>query len=93
MRVPVEYTPPAGSVLMFATAWCGYCRNLKAQLDRAGVPYTELDIEEIEGSAELVAEINGGNQTVPTVVFPDGTTATNPSLATVISRLTAGVAP
>ena len=31
--------------------------------------------------------VNGGNQTVPTVVFPDGTAATNPSLAEVKTRL------
>ena len=72
---------------MFSTTWCGYCKNLKSQLDRAGVPFTEVNIEEIEGTAELVAAVNGGNQTVPTVVFPDGTTATNPSLSTVQQRL------
>ena len=82
-----EFTPPAGAVLMFSTTWCGYCKNLKSQLDGAGVPYTEVNIEEVEGTAELVAEVNGGNQTVPTLVFPDGSTATNPSLATVKARL------
>jgi mycoredoxin len=79
--------PAAGSVVMFSTTWCGYCKNLKSQLDRAGVPYTEVNIEEVEGTAELVAAVNGGNQTVPTVVFPDGTTATNPSLSAVRQRL------
>jgi mycoredoxin len=87
MQTPAEYIPPAGSVLMFSTTWCGYCRNLKGQLDRAGVPYTEVNIEEVDGTAELVAEVNGGNQTVPTLIFPDGSTATNPSLATVQARL------
>jgi mycoredoxin len=82
-----QYTPEAGSVVMFSTTWCGYCKNLKAQLDRAGVPYTEVNIEEVEGTAELVAQVNGGNQTVPTLVFPDGSTATNPSLADVQARL------
>jgi mycoredoxin len=90
MPTRAEYIPPAGSVLMFSTSWCGYCRNLKGQLDRAGVPYTEVNIEEVDGTAELVAEVNGGNQTVPTVLFPDGSTATNPSLATIQARL-AGV--
>jgi mycoredoxin len=37
----------------------------------------------------LVAAINGGNQTVPTVLFPDGSSATNPSLAEVTARLAA----
>jgi mycoredoxin len=82
--------PDAGSVLMFSTRWCGYCTRLKSQLTQAGLPFTEIDIEVTEGSAELVAELNGGNQTVPTLVFPDGSTATNPSLATVQSRLGGG---
>ncbi len=81
------FTPDAGTVTMFTTSWCGYCRNLKKQMDRAGVTYTEINIEEVEGTAELVASVNNGNQTVPTLLFPDGSTATNPSLAEVQSRL------
>jgi len=30
---------------------------------------------------------NGGNQTVPTVVFPDGSALTNPSLGQIKARL------
>jgi mycoredoxin len=85
--VASAYVPAAGSVLMFTTAWCGYCKNLKNQMTRAGVAFTEVDIEQVEGTAEIVAEVNGGNQTVPTLVFPDGSTATNPSLATVQAKL------
>ncbi|HEV7949817.1 MAG TPA: mycoredoxin [Glaciihabitans sp.] len=81
------FTPPAGSVTMFTTSWCGYCKNLKRQMDKAGVSYTEVNIEEVAGTAELVASVNGGNQTVPTLLFADGTSATNPSLAEVQSRL------
>jgi mycoredoxin len=87
ISVPPAYTPEPGSVVMFSTTWCGYCKNLKSQLDRAGVPFTEVNIEAVEGTAELVAAVNGGNQTVPTLVFPDGSTATNPSLAVVRARL------
>ncbi|MBC7724285.1 MAG: mycoredoxin [Burkholderiaceae bacterium] len=72
---------------MFSTPWCGYCARLKSQLSKAGIAYREIDIEAVEGTAELVAEINGGNQTVPTVLFPDGSSATNPSLADVTARL------
>ena len=87
MSAPAQFVPAAGSVLMFSTTWCGYCKNLMSQLDRAGVAYTEVNIEEVEGTAEIVAGVNGGNQTVPTLVFPDGSTATNPSLADVQARL------
>ena len=79
--------PATGTITMFSTTWCGYCKSLKSQLDRAGVPYTEVNIEEVEGTADLVASVNGGNQTVPTLVFPDGSTATNPSLADVRARI------
>ncbi|MDQ1576602.1 MAG: mycoredoxin [Microbacteriaceae bacterium] len=89
MPTPAEFIPPAGSVLMFTTDWCGYCKRLKSQMDSAGVAYTEVNIEQVEGTAELVAQVNGGNQTVPTLVFPDGSTATNPSLADVQARLAA----
>jgi mycoredoxin len=81
------FTPDAGSVTMFTTSWCGYCRNLKNQMNKAGVKYTEVNIEEVDGTAEIVASVNGGNQTVPTLIFPDGSTATNPSLAEVQARL------
>ncbi len=79
--------PPAGSVVMFTTTWCGYCRRLKAQMDRAGIAYAEVDIEHDPASAEFVMTANDGNQTVPTLLFPDGTTATNPSLIEVRRRL------
>lgn len=72
---------------IFSTPWCGYCVRLKRQLDDAGVPYVAVDISVDEASAELVMAVNGGNQTVPTVLFPDGGALTNPTLADVIDRL------
>jgi mycoredoxin len=81
------FTPAAGTITMFSTSWCGYCARLKSQLDKQGIGYTEVNIEEVEGTAELVASVNGGNQTVPTVVFPDGSTATNPSAREVAERV------
>ena len=33
--------------------------------------------------------VNGGNQTVPTLVFADGTALTNPSVAQVKAKLAA----
>ncbi|WP_104164550.1 mycoredoxin [Arthrobacter sp. SX1312] len=85
----MDYTPEAGSITMFSTTWCGYCRRLKSQLAAQGIGYTEINIEEVEGTADLVASLNGGNQTVPTVIFPDGSTATNPSVAEVRARISA----
>ncbi|MET1052658.1 MAG: mycoredoxin [Mycetocola sp.] len=83
----MNFVPAAGTITMFSTTWCGYCSRLKSQLDKAGIGYTEVNIEEVPGTAEYVASVNGGNQTVPTVVYPDGTTATNPSLLAVKAAL------
>jgi mycoredoxin len=78
-----------GSVIMYSTTWCGYCRRLKSQMEREGIAYTEVDIELDPDAAALVMKVNGGNMTVPTVVFPDGTAATNPSIREVRSRVAA----
>ena len=72
---------------MFTTDWCGYCKRLKKQLDTAGIGYTEVNIERVEGTPELVMSLNNGNQTVPTILYPDGSAATNPSLAQVQAKL------
>lgn len=79
--------PAPGTVTMYSTTWCGYCKRLKTAMDREGIAYSEVNIEEVPDAADYVMSVNGGNQTVPTVVFPDGTAATNPSLAEVKQRL------
>ena len=75
------------SVTMYSTPWCGYCRTLKSAMDREGIPYTEIDIEQDLAAAEFVMRVNDGNQTVPTLRFADGSALTNPSLAQVKRRL------
>ena len=79
----------SGQLIMYTTPWCGFCRNLKKQLARDGIEMAEVDIEQDPAAAEFVMSVNGGNQTVPTIVFPDGTTAVNPSAAQVRARLAA----
>lgn len=72
---------------MYTTSWCGFCRRLKLQLDEAGIAYREVDIEHEPDAAAFVEQANGGNRTVPTVVFADESTATNPSFSEVRQRL------
>ena len=82
-------TPAPGSVTMFSTSWCGYCNRLKAQMGREGIAFTEVNIEEVPEAVKFVMDANGGNQTVPTLLFPDGSSATNPSINEVKKRLAA----
>ena len=74
-------------VTMYSTTWCGYCRRLKSQLDREGIAYVEVNIEHDPAAAEFVMGVNGGNQTVPTLRFADGTALTNPTLVQVRQHL------
>lgn len=79
--------PAEGTILMYSTTWCGYCRRLRTQLDSEGIGYDVIDIEQRPEMAKFVEQANGGNQTVPTVVYPSGDVATNPSLADVKAAL------
>lgn len=76
-------------MVIYTTAWCGYCHRLKSQLTRANVEFREIDIEHDPSAADFVVSVNSGNATVPTVVFADGSVATNPSLAEVQQRIAA----
>ncbi|MBV9314695.1 MAG: mycoredoxin [Pseudonocardia sp.] len=78
-----------GDLTIYTTRWCGYCRRLKLQLNEADIAYREIDIEREPAAAAFVEQVNGGDQTVPTVVFPDGRVATNPSFSQVRSALAA----
>ena len=79
----------SGSFTMYTTPWCGYCHRLKSQLDREGIEFDVVDIEQQPEAAQIVESANGGNQTVPTLVYSDGTAQTNPSLAQVKEKLAA----
>ena len=72
---------------MYSTTWCGYCHRLRSQLDREGIGYRIVDIERDPAAATFVMGVNGGNQTVPTVRFPDGSTLTNPTINQVKHQL------
>jgi mycoredoxin len=74
---------------VFTTSWCGYCKRLKSQLSRVGIEFREIDIEDHADGAAIVAHVNDGNLTVPTVLFRDGSAVTNPSAAQVRSRVAA----
>ena len=77
----------SGSFTMYTTPWCGYCKRLMGQLDREGITYDIVDIEQVPEAVAIVESANGGNQTVPTLVYADGTSQTNPSLIQVKAKL------
>jgi mycoredoxin len=84
---PTNEPTSESPLTMYSTQWCGYCHRLRSQLDREGIAYEVVDIERVPGAAAVVEQVNHGNQTVPTLVYADGSAHTNPSVAEVRAKL------
>ncbi len=80
---------PTPQLTMYTTSWCGYCVRLKRMMQREDIEFAEVNIEQDEDAVELVMRVNGGNQTVPTVVFADGSALTNPTIDQIRTKLAA----
>jgi mycoredoxin len=72
---------PGDELVVYGTAWCGDCYRTRRFLDRNAVPYRWVDLDEHPEHVERVRAINRGHRSVPTLVFPDGSTLTEPSNA------------
>lgn len=79
----------ADRIVLYGTPWCGDCRRARRVLDERKVAYDYIDIEQDAEAAALVERVNNGFQSVPTIVFPDGSTLTEPSNPTLIAKLAA----
>lgn len=73
-------------ITMYATTWCGDCRMAKRWLDAHEVAYDYINIEQDDEAAAYVVKVNGGQRTVPTIVFPDGTILVEPSARELAAR-------
>ncbi|QNE89175.1 NrdH-redoxin [Corynebacterium incognita] len=88
-------------VTIFYATWCPYCANLRKRLDRTETPYTLIDVDDaanpdnpaefdedaIAAANEWIESVNDGNRIVPTVLYSDGTHATNPEASAVRAKL------
>jgi mycoredoxin len=66
-------------IVVYGTTWCGGSRRCRLLLDRYGIPYQWIDIEQDEQAAKFVESLNHGYRSVPTIVWPDGSNLTEPS--------------
>jgi len=66
-------------ITMYGADWCGDCRRSKRLLEELDVQVTHIDVEADQSAAAKVIEINGGAQSIPVLVFSDGTHLTEPS--------------
>ena len=66
-------------ITMYGADWCGDCRRSKRLLEELDVQVNHIDVEVDKSAAAKVVEINGGAQSIPVIVFSDGTHLTEPS--------------
>ena len=66
-------------ITMYGAEWCGDCRRSKRFLDANNVEYTYIDVEADESASEKVIAINGGQRSIPVILFEDGSHMTEPS--------------
>jgi mycoredoxin len=74
-------------ILMYGAEWCGDCRRSKKFLDSNNVAYEYVDVEADASASDKVIEINGGQRSIPVIIFEDGTHLTEPSDAALKSKL------
>ena len=77
-------------VTIFFADWCPFCAKLIKNLDRTETPYELVDVEaDSPDTADInawIESVNDGNRIVPTVLYSDGTHATNPSASEVRAK-------
>ncbi len=81
------YTISPSQIVLYGVSWCGDCRRARQVLVENNIPYLDIDIEKDEKAADFVRQKNRGFQSVPTIVFPDGSFLTEPDRTTLINKL------
>lgn len=77
------------NIKMYGTQWCGDCLRVKQLFSREKIAYDWIDIEQDAAACAYVEKVNGGYKSVPTLLFPDGSTLVEPDNATLLKKLAA----
>jgi mycoredoxin len=89
MKENIQMSQPALKV--YATDWCFDCRRVRQLLTEVNIPFEWIDIDRDKQAEQYVIQVNQGMRSVPTLLFPDGSTLTEPSKAQLCQKL--GLAP
>jgi glutaredoxin-like protein len=66
------------TIIIYATTWCPDCRRAHKFLDDHGIPHEYVDIDKNPEGSAYVKQVNHGNRSVPTILFPDGSILVEP---------------
>ena len=77
-------------IVFYGTKWCFDCKRAKKFLDQRDIGYRYVDIDRDPEARAYVQEVNHGNRSVPTIVFPDGEILVEPSNAELAEKFGLG---
>lgn len=82
--------PPTPSpIILYGTPTCPGLPPVRGLLKQARIPHDYIDISRDRAAAATVRAINDGNESVPTLVFPDGSSLTEPTVGQLKGKLEA----
>jgi len=80
-------TSPTDKTILYGHPACGMVAPVRYMLQQAKVEFDYVDIYRVQGTRQIVRDLNHGNESVPTLVFPDGSTLTEPSTTDLTTKL------
>jgi len=58
-------------VLMYSTGWCAFCDRARGLLERKGVAFREIKVDEDVSQRDAMLKRTGGRRTVPQIFVGD----------------------
>jgi mycoredoxin len=83
----VRSAPARAPVVVYGTRWCAATQMVRRYLDRMGIPYAYVDLDENPRAAAQVRWVAGGTVSHPTVSVA-GEILVQPSLSELQAALT-----
>jgi mycoredoxin len=73
------YTIAPSQIVMYMTDYCSDCMRAKKFFEANSIPHLRVGLEGNTEATEFVMMVNNGYQSVPTIVFPDGSILVEPN--------------
>jgi glutaredoxin 3 len=58
-------------ILMYSTAWCPYCVRAKSLLERKGLTFSEIRVDQDPAQRDVMLARTGGRRSVPQIFIGD----------------------
>jgi glutaredoxin len=74
-------------ITVYGALWCPDCRRTLEFLEERRVPFDWIDVVERPEEMAIVRQRNAGLESIPTIIFPDGSFLVEPSNEALARRL------